>query len=298
MTNNNTALQVTNFNFYGDELIALKDNTTGEIYTSINSVLRGIGFSNKDQIRKRREKWINDVVISKGVVKFNIPTQEVVAKNDTTLFDEKDTYCISQHKLPLALAKINITPKMKQNQSALASKLELYQDKCADVLASVFLDNKTTDQITMQPILDTLNIFTKTVNGTLLLLNERMSKLEESQEQVKKSLPKKRFSYWSSKMFSKYQLLMDYFEIPTGKNGILYKELYKEFHNMYPDIEINQVVDDYCYDNGLDSCFTLDAIEHDKTVRKLFESLVDGLLEKYDLISENVTVREKTIFDD
>lgn len=298
MTNNNTALQVTNFNFYGDELIALKDNTTGEIYTSINSVLRGIGFSNKDQIRKRREKWINDVVISKGVVKFNIPTQKVVAKNDTILFDEKDTYCISQHKLPLALAKINITPKMKQNQSALASKLELYQDKCADVLASVFLDNKTTDQITMQPILDTLNIFTKTVNGTLLLLNERMSKLEESQEQVKKSLPKKRFSYWSSKMFPKYQLLMDYFEIPTGKNGILYKELYKEFHNMYPDIEINQVVDDYCYDNGLDSCFTLDAIEHDKTVRKLFESLVDGLLEKYDLISENVTVREKTIFDD
>ena len=298
MTNNNTALQVTNFNFYGDELIALKDNTTGEIYTSINSVLRGIGFSNKDQIRKRREKWINDVVISKGVVKFNIPTQEVVAKNDTTLFDEKDTYCISQHKLPLALAKINITPKMKQNQSALASKLELYQDKCADVLASVFLDNKTTDQITMQPILDTLNIFTKTVNGTLLLLNERMSKLEESQEQVKKSLPKKRFSYWSSKMFPKYQLLMDYFEIPTGKNGILYKELYKEFHNTYPDIEINQIVDDYCYDNGLDSCFTLDAIEHDKTVRKLFESLVDGLLEKYDLISENVTVREKTIFDD
>ena len=140
---NNTALQVTNFNFYGDELIALKYNATGEIYTSINSVLRGIGFTDKVQIRKRRDKWINDIVISKGVVKFNIPTQEVVTKNGTTLFDEKDTYCISQHKLPLALAKINITPKMKQNQPELASKLELYQDKCADVLASVFIDNKT-----------------------------------------------------------------------------------------------------------------------------------------------------------
>lgn len=293
---NNTALQITNFNFYGDELIALKDNATGEIYTSINSVLRGIGFTDKVQIRKRRDKWINDIVISKGVVKFNIPTQEVVTKNGTTLFDEKDTYCISQHKLPLALAKINVTPKMKQNQPELASKLELYQDKCADVLASVFIDHKTTDQIIMQPILDTLNTFTKTVNDTLLSLNERMSKLEESQEQVQKSLPKKRFSYWSSKMFPKYQLLMDYFGI--DKNKDLYKQLYKEFHNTYPDIEINQVVDDYCYDNKLDSCFTLDAIEHDKTVRKLFESMVDGLLEKYDLISENVTVREKTIFDD
>ena len=295
---NNTALQVTNFNFYGDELIALKDNATGEIYTSINSILRGIGFTDKDQIRRRRDKWINDIVISKGVLKFNIHTQEVVIKNDTTLFDEKDTYCISQHKLPLALAKITITPKMKKNQPELASKLELYQDKCADVLASVFLNHKTTEQIIIQPILDTLNTFTKTVNDTLLSLNERMSKLEESQEQVKKSLPKKRFSYWNSKMFPKYQLLMDYFEIPTGKNGILYKELYKEFHNTYPDIEINQIVDDYCYDNGLDSCFTLDAIEHDKTVRKLFESMVDGLLKKYELLSENATVREKTIFDD
>ena len=293
---NNRALLITNFNFYGDELIALKDNATGEIYTSINSVLRGIGFTDKDQIRRRRDKWINDVVISKGVIKFNIPTQEVVVKNDTTLFDDKETYCISQHKLPLALAKINITPKMKQTQPELAEKLELYQDKCADVLASVFLDNKTTDQITMQPIIDTLNTFTKTVNDTLLSLNERMSKLEDSQEQMKKSLPRKRFSYWSSKMFPKYQLLMDYFGIDENKK--LYGQLYKEFHNTYPDIEINQVVDDYCYDNGLDSCFTLEAIEHNKTVRKLFESLVDGLLEKYDLISENVTIREKTIFDD
>jgi len=39
---------------------------------------------------------------------------------------------------------------------------------------------------------------------------------------MNKSLSKKRFSYWSSKMFPKYQLLMDYFEIPTGKNKILY----------------------------------------------------------------------------
>lgn len=32
---NSTALQVTNFNFYGDELIALKYNATNEIYTPL-----------------------------------------------------------------------------------------------------------------------------------------------------------------------------------------------------------------------------------------------------------------------
>lgn len=286
---NNTALQVTNFNFYGDELIALKDNATGEIYASITHILRGIGFTEK-QIEHQRKKIINDEILNTHIQKFLGVDLELPSINEI--------WCISNRRLPLTLAKINITPKMKQSQPELSNKLLRYQDKCADVLASVFLDNKTTDQIIMQPILDALNTFTKTANDTLLSLNERMSRLEDSQEQMKKSLPKKRFSYWNSKMFSKYQLLMDYFEIPTGKNGILYKELYKEFHNTYPDIEINQIIDDYCYDNGFDSCFTLDAIEHDKTVRKLFESLVDNLLEKYDLISEVATVKEKTIFDD
>ena len=37
--NTNTALQVTNFNFYGDDLIALKDNATGEIYTDIDDIV-------------------------------------------------------------------------------------------------------------------------------------------------------------------------------------------------------------------------------------------------------------------
>lgn len=285
MTNNNTALQVTNFNFYGDELIALKDNATGEIYTSINSILRGIGFTQR-QIKHIHKKWCEDVIVSKGVQNFVLPTKS----------GNQETTCISNRKLPIALTKISITPKIKQKQPELASKLELYQDKCADVLASIFIDHKITDQFILQPIVDNLNTFTKAVNDTLLSLNERISKLEEKQLQTEKLLHTKRFLYWTSKMFPKYQLLMDYFGI--DKNKELYKQLYKEFHNIYPDIEINQIVDDYCYEDNLDSCFTLDAIEHDKAVRKLFENMVDNLLKKYDLISENVIVKERTIFDD
>ena len=41
---NQAALQITTFDFYGDELIALKDNATGEVYTAINTILRNIGF--------------------------------------------------------------------------------------------------------------------------------------------------------------------------------------------------------------------------------------------------------------
>lgn len=153
----NTALETTYFDFYGDKLIAVQDNATGEIYTSINAVLKGIGFKDRNQIRKRRDKWINDSVISKGITKFTLPTQKMVAKNDTTLFDEKDTYCISQRKLPIALAKINITPKMKQTQPELATKLELYQDKCADVLASVFIDKKSTNAINAEFLAESIS---------------------------------------------------------------------------------------------------------------------------------------------
>ena len=46
----NIALETTNFDFYGDELITVQDNATGEIYTSINAVLKGIGFKKKDSI--------------------------------------------------------------------------------------------------------------------------------------------------------------------------------------------------------------------------------------------------------
>jgi hypothetical protein len=41
-------------------------------------------------------------------------------------------------KLPLALAKINITPKIQSELPELAERLELYQDRCADALAKEF----------------------------------------------------------------------------------------------------------------------------------------------------------------
>ena len=279
--NTNTALQVTNFDFYGDNLIALQDNTTGEIYTAINSVLRGIGFTER-QVRHNRDKWLNDLIVSKGCQNFVIPMENGVSQ---------ETYCISNRKLPIALTKISITPKMKQTQPELVSKLELYQDKCADVLASVFIDHKSPAQIQMQPIIDTLS----TLTTTLITINDRLNNLESKiQTSQSKQLPNKKFSYWSTKMFPKYQLLTDYFNI---SNRELYKELFRELQNTYPDIDLNQIIDDYCYENHLDTCFTLDAIEHNKEIRTLYEAMVDNLLVKYNLTENLLDTKYKTIFD-
>lgn len=280
----NTALQITNFDFYGDNLIALQDNTTGEIYTAINSVLRGIGFTDKDQIRKRRDKWINDVVISKGVIKFNIPTQEVVAKNDTTLFDEKETYCISQHKLPLALAKINITPKMKQNQPELVSKLELYQDKCADVLASVFIDHKVPNQLNLQPLIDSLSILTQTITT----MQQDINTLKESQTQ--KKLPEKKYSRWKTNTFNKLNTLLSYVNTNSEENIKLSEIIHliiQETEDTY-NIEINDYVEAYKSEFNLDiNPYAIDVINHYKDIKDMFTYVLNSIMDKLNLSYED-----------
>lgn len=180
----NTALQVTDFNFYGDNLIALKDNATGEIYTAINSVLRGLGFKD-EQVRYQRTKWINDVSISKGVLKFNIPSNG----------GNQNTDCINSRKLPLALAKINITKRMLRDYPDITEKLELYQDKCADVLASVFIDHKSTSEIDLQPFTDTLNALSNTLTAltsTITTMQQNIHTLKESQLNIQKQIPSKK----------------------------------------------------------------------------------------------------------
>ena len=298
--NSNTALQLTNFDFYGDNLIALQDNATGEIYTAINSVLRGIGFTDKDQIRKRRDKWINDVVISKGVVKFNIPTQEVVTKNDTTLFDEKETYCISQHKLPLALAKINITPKMKQNQPELVSKLELYQDKCADVLASVFIDHKVPSQPNLEQLTETLSSITQTlanITNNMVFMQQDINTLKESQ--IQKKLSEKKYSRWKTNTFNKLNALLSYVNThseETLKLSEIIHLVIQETEDIY-NIEINDYVEAYESEFNLDTNpYAIDVINHYKDIKDMFSLTLDSIMNKLNL-SDNTKSASKNIFD-
>lgn len=143
---------------------------------------------------------------------------------------------------------------------------------------------------TLTTITNTLTTLTQTMTS----MQQEINSLKETQS-VQPKLSKKKWSYWSTKMFPKYQLLTDYFQI---SNTELYKNLYRELENTYPDIDLNQEIDDYCYENNLESAYTLDVIEHNLTLRKLFEVIVDNLLNKYNLADTyNINTRTSTIFD-
>lgn len=135
----------------------------------------------------------------------------------------------------------------------------------------------------------------KALTQTITLMQQDIATMKEQQSQAQKQIPKKPFKNWTKKMIPKYKLLASFFEVSLKE---LYHNLYVEFQNIYPDIDLAQLQEDYCFENGLESCYTMDAIEHNKDVRALFEHMIDDLLDRYKLKSnsdEEYTVR-KTIF--
>ena len=157
-------------------------------------------------------------------------------------------------------------------------------------IATAKLQERNND---IQALVQNVNTLVQKIDNVFNSLESRVDMLENNNI-TQKALPKKRYTYWSSKMFTKYQALADYFEISYKE---LYKNLYRELENRYPDVEVNQIVDDYCYENHLETCYPLDAIEHNRRVRILFEQLVDNLLEKYNLATSKENFVVSTIFD-
>lgn len=161
-------LMVKSVPFLGTELLAVQDRGTGKVYAGINFILRGLGFNEK-QVEYRRDKWVLDKAISKGVLKFS----GTLLGNGTG----KDTWCIDIMKLPLALAKLEITPKMENEMPELSERLEEYQDKCADVLAEAFLsDNNLYEGISKEL-------------QAVIVVDKRVTKVEQRVDKLEYDMP-------------------------------------------------------------------------------------------------------------
>ena len=169
-----------------------------------------------------------------------------------------------------------------------------FMDWCWDVIEK-YRNNQEFANTIDNTALNTLTQAITALTSTVSTMQQDISSIKEQQTQTQKQISKKSFSRWTSKMFPKYQLLMDYFGIDRKE---LYHNLFLELQNLYPDIDLAQIQEDYCFENNLDSCFTMDVIEHNKELRILFENMVENLLDRYKLKSdtdEEYTYR-KTIF--
>ena len=182
---------------------------------------------------------------------------------------------------------------MKQTQPELATKLELYQDKCADVLASVFIDKKFTNDINAEFLAESIS---NAITVALQPITERLEKIEQTQ--INRYLSSRRYpSAWYKKIAPKYKMLMEYFDCTRSE---LYSSIYKELEDTY-DVDINQIHEDYCYENNLlkDECYPMDAIEHHIQLRDALTLLIDSSLIKYGLQTEEQikNFKRETLFD-
>lgn len=120
-------LAVKTVDFMGDGLLAAKDSK-GVIWTGVNSFCRGIGLSKNERNRQIKNVQ-SDEVMKRGCVKF-----------DAGVFEpNNETIALQLDYVPLWLAKISITPNMKETNPKLVEKLVNYQLKAKDVLAAAFL---------------------------------------------------------------------------------------------------------------------------------------------------------------
>lgn len=122
-----TGLAVKDVQFNGATLRAAQD-AENIIWVGVRWVCEGLGLS-ENRTDYERKRIQNDLVLSKGVKFYSLG-------NDRA---KSDVLCLKLDFLPLWLAKISITPKMKKENPLLVENLIEYQLKAKDVLAVAFL---------------------------------------------------------------------------------------------------------------------------------------------------------------
>ncbi len=120
-------LSVKTVDFMGDGLLAAKDSK-GIIWTGVRSLCAGMGLT-RGQTNGEIVRVQEDIVLSRGCMKFRAGVFE----------PNNETIALQLDYVPLWLAKISITPNMKENNPELVEKLIKYQLKAKDVLAQAFL---------------------------------------------------------------------------------------------------------------------------------------------------------------
>ena len=114
--------------FNGSLIVVVRMKDTGKSYVGVNWICSGIGLT-EGQIKNEKNKIQEDIVLSKGGRNLVLPTKG----------GNQQSLCLELEFLPLWLAKISITPKMKTNSPDVVDKLVDYQVNAKDVLAQAFL---------------------------------------------------------------------------------------------------------------------------------------------------------------
>ena len=210
--------------FLGDSLLVVKDETNNKIYTGVGYVCKGIGFS-KGQKDRQLLNIQDDMVLNRGCLKFEAG---VIDPNNEVLAIELDY-------LPIWLAKISITPKMKEQNPKLVERLVEYQLKAKDVLAKAFIHKEQANPYTgLSKELQAIFV----IDHKQQEMNSRITKLENTmtidygqQKDIKALVAKKVISVLGGS------------DAPAYKNKTVSKKAFSQLHRWLRNVfEVNSYI--------------------------------------------------------
>lgn len=156
-------LEIKRVPFLGTELVAARD-ADGQIWAGVKWICNGLGLS-RGQANGEIVKVQNDEVLQEGCTKFHAGVFDPVHA----------TIALKLDFIPLWLAKIAITPTMKEERPELAETLKQYQLRAKDVLAAAFLPTVHKEPKTAMELL-------RLQSKAMFELDERVNALEDKLE--------------------------------------------------------------------------------------------------------------------
>lgn len=123
-------VEVKEINFYDDTLLGVKDED-GKIWLAVKKACLDIGL-NQNQANAERKKITNELL-------FNNQWKKLRVKFDSQV---RETLFLLEKFVPIWLAQISITPKMKKDNPEAVKKLLTYQLEAADVLHRAFYETE------------------------------------------------------------------------------------------------------------------------------------------------------------
>ena len=275
-------LAVKDVNFNGAVLRAAQD-TNNIIWVGVKWVCEGIGLS-KGQMQKERKRIQEDIVLSKGERNLVLPTNG----------GNQEVLCLMLDFLPLWLAKIHITPNMKNENPKLMENLVEYQLKAKDVLAEAFLGKKK--EVAPQQNTQTIKLQMPGYDEQFAELNRKIDKLYSDMGKLAqimmertevKSIPEKKIGndipiipsdskIWKQKIYGMINRVLDKDIRFSDANDVM-KYIYDYMRKNY-GIVWEQEIRDYMEQNGcVKKPSTIDIVYNNETYRSIFESVLTDI---------------------
>ena len=243
----------------------------------INNVALGI-----KEIKGKRVVTFKD--IDKVHERPNGTASNAFKRNRSRFMENEDYYHITRNtpldvKRPLGLDNIPPRGIIYITESGYLMIAKVFDDDLAwdvqrKLVNNYFRFKNISEDNMLNQTLNTLNI-------TLSVIQEELKQLKEQQKQqeiaAKKPEGNKKPSLFAKSMFPKYRAIEEYFGYPRKE---LYHKLYLTLQRAY-EVDLDQLKDSYCMENGLSDCFLMDAIESRKDLRTKLQYIVNQILDKW-----------------